>query len=404
MNQEAFIGRQPILNRQHQIIGYELLFRDGPQAEHAEFETDLGASGQVLVNMLTNMGANWLLGDKLAFINVSHQILQTEFLQLLPAQRVVLEIAADVKASPRNLGILEKLVADGFTVCLDDYSASYHGAALLPLASYVKLDLTTYQPEQLALICDRLRQSAAQPIAKRVESKEAFDAGVRAGINFFQGYYFVKPVTLRAKVINAACLNLLELMRLARENAHVSLLEDVFKRDVALSVKLLRYINSAGMGGRGEIRTLRHAVAVLGYQKLYHWLTLLLVTTSAQSSSPALAKTAVTRGFLAEALGRNFFSADRLGELFMVGAFSLLEPMFEAPKELLISQMSLPRSVYDALVLREGVYAPFLEMVEVCERDDTGALANQAAALNVSSQEINDAQLHALARVEELGI
>jgi c-di-GMP phosphodiesterase len=404
VSNRAFLGRQPILNRQSQIVGYELLFRDHAGAERAEVESDLAAGAQVFANLLTNMGANWLLGDKLAFINVSKEMLQTEFLQLLPADRVVLEVAAEVKPSAKMLQILEQRVAEGFTLCLDDFELGRDGAALLALASYVKLDLGKLGAERVALVCDKLKQSTAQPIAKRVETKDEFEVCARAGISFFQGYYFARPTTLSAKTVSAACLNILELMRLARDNAHVSQLEDVLKRDVALSFKLLRYINSAGIGARSEVSSLRHAVAVLGYQKLYHWLTLLLITAGAPSAPPALAKTAVARGFLAERLGRNYFSAERLGELFMVGAFSLLEPMFEAPKEILFSQMTLPPNVQEALLKRQGVYAPFLSLVEVCDRYDFDALATEAGALNLSPEEVNEAQLSAIARVEELGI
>jgi c-di-GMP phosphodiesterase len=404
VSNQVFIGRQPILNRQSEIVGYELLFRDHAGAQRAEVEGDLAAGATVLAHMLTNMGTNWLLGDKLAFINVSKEMLQTEFLQLLPANRVVLEVAAEVKPAPKLLRILEQRAAEGFTICLDDFEAGRDSSALLPLAGYVKLDLAKLGLERVALALDKLKQSNVEPIVKRVETRQEFDACARAKLNFFQGYYFARPSTLSAKTVSAACLNILELMRLCRDNAHVSLLEDVLKRDVALAVKLLRYINSAGMGMRHEVSSLRHAVAVLGYQKLYHWLTLLLITSGAPSAPPALAKTAVARGFLAEGLGRNYFSAERLGELFMVGAFSLVEPMFETPKETLLGQMTLPRNVQDALLRHQGVYAPFLSLIEVCERADIDALASEAGALNLSSEEVNEAQLSAIARVEELGI
>src|SRR5512136_1892250 len=115
----AFIGRQPILNRQQQIIGYELLFRLSGESVSAEFSSDIQAGTNVLVNTISNMGADWLVGGKLAFVNVAESMLESNFLELLQPQRVVLEIVETTKPSPELLGRLGELRAQGFGIALD---------------------------------------------------------------------------------------------------------------------------------------------------------------------------------------------------------------------------------------------------------------------------------------------
>ena len=141
MADHAFIGRQPVLNRQQQIIGYELLFRLDQFAETAEFSSDLQAGTNVLVNTLSNMGTEWLVGNKLAFINVAYAMLESNFLELLHPQRVVLEIVESVQATPELLERARELRAQVFGIALDDFVMSPGNAPFLDVANYVKVDI-----------------------------------------------------------------------------------------------------------------------------------------------------------------------------------------------------------------------------------------------------------------------
>ena len=114
MQDHAFIGRQPILDAKQQIIAYELLFRDSASASDAVIEDNLKSCARVLVNTMSDMGAQWLLGDKLAFINVSEELLHSEFLELLPPQRTVLEVLETVPATEAVVQRLQELREQGF--------------------------------------------------------------------------------------------------------------------------------------------------------------------------------------------------------------------------------------------------------------------------------------------------
>ena len=405
MADHAFIGRQPVLNRQQQIIGYELLFRLDQFAETAEFSSDLQAGTNVLVNTLSNMGPEWLVGNKLAFINVAYAMLESNFLELLHPQRVVLEIVESVQATPELLERARELRAQGFGIALDDFVMSPGNAPFLDVANYVKVDIQEIGLAKVAPLSKDLRRYPVMQVAEKVETKEEFKTCWDLGFDCFQGYYFAHPETLTAKVINPAYANILNLLNMLRNNAEIKDIENALKKDVALSFKLLRYINSAGFGLSCEIHSFRHAVTILGYQKLYRWLTLLLVTAGAENSTPpALMKTAVTRGRLVELFGQHFLEGQDRDNLFVVGVFSLLDVMLEMPMEKILENLLLPDSVSEALLQRAGMYGPFLELAEACEDPEMANVRPLAEKLHITPEMLNRDHIAALAWVEELGV
>ncbi|SFZ79376.1 EAL and HDOD domain-containing protein [Chitinimonas taiwanensis] len=405
MQNNAFIGRQPILNRQQQIIGYELLFRLDQNSLTADFSSDMQAGTNILVNTLSNMGADWLVGSKMAFVNVATSMLESNFLELLHPQRVVLEIVESVNATPELLARAKELRAQGFGIALDDFTYTPQTAPFLEFANYVKLDIQQLGLDNVKTLSKELRKFPVLQVAEKVETKEEFKFCLDVGLDCFQGYYFAHPETLSAKVINPAYANILGLLNMLRNNAEISDIENALKRDVALSFKLLRYINSAGFGLSCEIHSFRHAVTILGYQKLYRWLTLLLVTASSDAGTPpALMKTAVTRGRLVELLGSHLLDGTDRDNLFIVGVFSLLDVMLDMPMEKILETLLLPDSVSEALLSRVGMYGPFLELAEACEDPDMTDVPRLCEQLQLTPEMLNKAHVSALAWVEELGV
>jgi EAL and modified HD-GYP domain-containing signal transduction protein len=406
MQDQAFIARQPIVDTKQDIVAYELLFRHDAAATTAEVTDDLMAGTRVLVNTLSNMGTQWLLGDKQAFINIAVPMLESEYLELLPPKQVVLEILETVEATPELIARCKQLRGLGFKLALDDFEHSSTNSPLLDVADYVKIDiqaLDTAKVKEMAKLV-KSRSKSIKLVAEKVEKQSEFNACKEMGFDYFQGFYFAHPETLTAKVINPAHAAVLDLLNRVRNNAELNEIELAFKRDVALSFKLLRYINSVGFGLSCEIQSIRHAVSILGYQQLYRWLTLLLVTAGNSSSSPALMKTAVTRGRLTELLGTGLLGKADQDNLFIVGVFSLLDAMLEMPMDSVMEKLTLPENITDALLNRSGIYGPFLELTEACESADASKIDDLAMALSLEPGKVNEAHLSALAWVETLGI
>jgi EAL and modified HD-GYP domain-containing signal transduction protein len=398
----AFVGRQPVLDSTQQIVGYELLFRDDPRATQSS-RLDLEADTRVLVNTLTNMGTQWLLGEKQAFINVTPAMLQSEMLELLPPHRVVLDLPTELGGAgvPQHVA---RLRAAGFGIAAEHATLLHYNGTLHGHVSHVKLDCAE---DRLAAFVEQAKHWAGQGlirVATKVETRAAFEIAFKAGAEALQGYYFARPETLSTKVLNPNYTNIINLLALVRNNAEVKDCEAILKRDVGLSFKLLRYINSASFGLRAEVQSFRHAVTILGYRKLYRWLSLLLVTVGKGSTPPALSKTAVTRGRFAELLGKNFLGADDCDNLFVTGMFSLLDAMLEMPMPEILDKLSLPDPIAQALSNDGGSFGPIIELVRAVETKDMAKLYALGEHLALSPDAVNQAHLNALGWVEDLDL
>jgi EAL and modified HD-GYP domain-containing signal transduction protein len=404
MEDQAFIGRQPIMDEKQQIIGYELFFRHSADAESAVFEDEFKAYSSVLMNTIGGMDMQWLLGDKLAFINVNEEMLKSEFLELMPPKRTVLEVLRTVTTSAEIIERCQNLSELGFKIALDNPQLNADTSPLLECADYIKIDIQTLNSADLQKAFNQFHKPSVKIIAEKVETDKQFEECKTIGIRLFQGFHFARPETFTAKVINASFDSVLNILNTVSQDGEISEIEAGFKKDTALSFKLLRYINSVGFGLSCEIKSINHALTILGRKQLYRWLTLLMVTAGENSTPPALMKTSITRGRLTELLGESYFEKHDRDNLFIVGVFSLLDAILKMPMEAVLEKIQLPEAVSEALLTREGIYGPFLQLTEACEDSDNQRILEIAELLQFDANKVNECHIAALAWVETLGI
>jgi EAL and modified HD-GYP domain-containing signal transduction protein len=404
MEDQAFIGRQPIMDEKQQIIGYELFFRHSADAETAVFEDEFKAYSSVLMSTIGGIDIEWLLGDKLAFINVNEAMLKSEFLELMPPKRTVLEVLRTVTPSAEIIERIHDLRSQGFKISLDNPHLTVGTSALLECADYIKVDFQSVDTKELEKVFFQLHIPPVKMIAEKVETDSQFEECKRIGFRLFQGFHFARPETFTAKVINASFDSVLNILNTVSQDAELDVIEAGFKKDTALSFKLLRYINSVGFGLSCEIQSINHALTILGRKQLYRWLTLLMVTAGENSTPPALMKTSITRGRLTELLGESYFEKHDRDNLFVVGVFSLLDAILKMPMEKILEKIQLPETVSEALLDRSGIYGPFLQLTEACEDSDSKRILEIAELLQFDASKVNECHIAALAWVETLGI
>lgn len=401
---QTFIGRQPIVNAKQNIIGYEFFFRHSANANSAVFEQDIKSCASVLLATIDQMEEAWRLGDKYAFINVNSTMLESEFLELMPANKTVLEVVHNIEVTPALIERCEALKKLGFKIALDNPNQYAHLQALLPHTDFVKIDMRQINVGQAILLHKTYHRNNLNIIAERVETREQFDELNSIGYAYFQGYFYAKPETMVAKVINPSFESVLNILNMVSQDADNKMIEEGFKRDATLSYKLLRYINSVGFGLSCEVQSLNHAFSIIGRNQLYRWLTLLMVTAGNNSTSSALMKTSITRGRLTELLGESYFDKAGRDNLFIVGVFSLLDVILKMPMDKVLDKLKLPEPVTEAITNREGIYGPFLKLTEACEDANNDQIIQLAASLQLEADKVNQSHIEALAWTEALGI
>lgn len=403
----AFIARQLVIDRSQRIIGYELLYRHSAAADQAEITNELEAGMAVVSILLTHMGTEWLLGDNLAFINVAPAMLTMDSMEshpicLLPPSRVVLEITGR-DFSDDTLEGCRKLREQGFHIGLDDFIPSFSDKKLLESFDYIKLDVQALGTSGIKKALNTtLSGCKAQLLAKKVETAAEFHACKELGLHGFQGYHFAHPETLSVRAISPTESRIIELLNLIRNNADFSEIEAAFKHDIALSVRLLRYINSVGFGLTGKVNSIQHALTLLGYRQLYRWMSLLLLSPNTRPIPPALASTALMRGRLTELLGQERLRGHERDNLFVTGLFSLIDIILEIPMDRALESLKLPDRITEAIVSRTGIYGRFLKLAEACETGEWDEIEALAKELNLPPEQVNEAQLQAMAWAEEI--
>ena len=398
----ALIARQAIVNAQKVVIGYELFNRSRTGPGHTA-ATDVA----LVFSALSHAGTEDLVGKKLIFVNCTHESLAGGHLELIDPDKVVLEIpplghlAADEVSA--RLPMLTGLHERGFHLAFNHTVLQSAYAAWLPLADYIKLDLSVLAPDQLAVLISYAgRHSQAELVAEKIETAQQYDMASSHGIALFQGYWFARPSLVQARLVTPSQGAILELMSLVRKQASTDAIEEVLKKDAGLAFNLMRLINSSGFGLTREITSFRQAVMLMGLKKLFRWAALLLTLSRNGGPPPAVGSTAVVRGRLMELLALEIYDLDLADEAFVAGIFSLLDAMLGMSMDSALQLITVPEPVSSALLRHEGPLGKLSQLAEACESDDDGAFDLAASALGISSPQINGAHLQALAWADHM--
>ena len=397
-------AHQAILDAKRAIIGYELFDRSVLSSKHTA-----ASDAQLLFNVLSGANAESPLGTKDLFINCTHDSLSGGHLDLIVPQRVVLEIPpleiSDVDQILTRLPNLQEIKRRGFRLAFDYSVLTQPYAPWLELASFIKFDLSVIRPQTIGSFIKLAHaKSSAQLIAEKVETPAQYEMVASLGVTLFQGFWFAKPILVQGQSVRPAQANILQLINLVRKQASTAEIEEVLKRDPTLSFNLLRFINSAGFGMRTEVTSFKHAVMLLGLNRLFKWAALLLTTSHGGDMPPAVGTTAVARGRLMELLATELLPPEECDNAFVVGVFSLLDTMLGLSMETALATVSLPESVTQALLHRTGPLAPFLELTVACETGDDEAFGRTATQLGLNNNQVNWAHVQALVWAESMGI
>lgn len=399
--EEIYLARQPIVDKQKSLIGFELLFRS-PRKVFLDPQNGMQATSTVIANAFADLGIDEVLGPYLGFINVTGPFLFSELVEVLPKERVVLEMLEDIVFNDDVIDRCRLLSNQGYRLALDDFVGSTPMFdELLPIVSIVKIDLSLLERPAITALIQRIRQYPAKLVAERVETQEQFDWASQQGFDYYQGYYFAHPQFIFGKRASPAQLSLLRLLSLALNDADTQEIEEELKKHAYLGVNLMRLVNSAAMGLQQKITSFRHALLILGRRQLRVWLQLLLYTSDSSNKLLAnpLLQLAAERAKLMELLAiRQAGEKSELRDLaFMTGILSLMDALLQMPLPEVLSHLNLPETVTDALLDRRGNVGSLLTIIEKLEQQDDSAMEDVHSVLpDLQGNEFTQMQLSAL--------
>lgn len=368
---EFFLARQPILNRDQGITAYELLFRRATTGP-ADVADNMSATASVIAHA-SELGLENVVGETLAFVNVDDAMLMSDVIRFLPHEKIVLEILETVELNDALIDRVAELAGAGYKFALDDIVAdSPELQKILPLLSIIKVEITDMTKVELQGLANRFKNGKVLLLAEKVETVEQFHACLEAGFEYFQGYYFAKPVVLTGKKLDPSQMAVMQLLTLIVADADTSEIERVIKQDASLGLTLLKLVNTPAFGAGKRVDSLSQALMMLGRRQLQYWLQILLYAEPHKGVnfvSPLLVL-ATTRGKLMELVASKLRPGNHslANVAFTVGIMSLMDTLFGQPMDKILENFAVGEEVSDALLYRRGFYGDLLTLACDIER------------------------------------
>ncbi len=358
---ERYVARQPILDARLNVVAYELLFRRGREATSAGVVDYDASTSETVLTSLSDIGLDALVGARTAFLNVPRTFLLEGHVQLCPPERVTLEVLESVVVDEPVVAAVRSCAAAGYRIALDDFVHRAELEPLLRIASIVKLDALALGLDGVAEQIALARPYGVTLLAEKVESHDVYQRCLELGCTLFQGYFFSRPATVGARSIPASRMSRVRLIASLNDPAvQPGELASIIRGDPGLSLRLLRYVNSAFIGLPRTVGSIQEALVLIGYRKLRSLATL-IAFASVNESPPELLVTGLVRARMCELLAP--VVGVESDEAFTVGLFSVIDALMDASMEQILAEVPLPAATSAALLGRDGDLGRLLEVM-----------------------------------------
>lgn len=385
----ALLARQPIFDRDLNVYAYELLFRSDEQNQ-AVFTDGDAATSQTIVNAFLELGLDQVVGDRLAFINLTRKFLTNPEILVSLKKRVVLEVLEDIDPDQEVVTALRRLFIAGFSIALDDFVFRDEMYPLVRLAHIIKVDVRQWSPAELAAQVAKLSRYGSALLAEKVETHAEFDYCKELGFRYFQGYFLSRPNIVQGARPPTNKLAILELVsKIQDPDIELHELERIIKHDVSLSYRILNFINSASAGMTQRVDSIRDAILLTGLRRIRIWVSMLLLCKLDDKPSELL-RTALVRARMCELLG-----GDAPEQFFTVGLFSTLDALLDCELPQAVAALRLEGSLTDALLSHRGVTGEALASVLAWERGEVEQAIRLGYPMEILRQAYVDALLWA---------
>ena len=340
-----YVARQPILDLRGKVHGYELLFRDGPEAV---FRGDGNAATRTMLDNTVLFGLGRLTAGLPAFVNCTEESLTRDLVHVMPSGMTVLEILEDVEPSRPVIEACRRLKAGGFRLALDDFMWRLGIEPLVEIADYIKIDFSITNREERRRLLNRLSRTAVALVAEKVETEEQVREAHGEGFNLLQGFYFCRPELMENRRVPANRLSQVEILRLMKnESMDLHELARQVERDTSLTYRLLRLMNSPACAMQQEVRSVQAALIAVG-EETFRRMATLAIASELNAGQPAeLLRMACVRARFCE-LAALFAGLDDT-EQYLLGLLSLLPAMLRMPMRELAPSLPLRDEIRRAL-------------------------------------------------------
>ena len=398
MSNSVFVARQPILDVHGRVGAYELLFRERDMTHAGDHIDGDAATASVIATSMLVVGLDELTDGKPAYINFTRNLLLGGVPSMLPANRVTVEVLESVVPDADVIAACRQLKQDGYVIALDDFVFAEQYRPLIGLADIIKVDFQqTRTLEERRAVIQQCDSDTVRFLAEKVETHEDFRQARELGYTLFQGFFFRTPDVVQRHDVPASKLQCMRLIKeIHRPDAEIDNLEQIICHDVALSYKLLRFINSAYFGLQVRIESIRHALTLLGMRDVQKWASIVVLSTIGEDKPQELLISSLVRARFCEQLATHLGMAARQSDLFLLGLFSCIDAFMDQPMDELVAELPLGDDVRAALLGAPNRFRDVLELVRMYETGQWESTAQRAATLELDDALLPDLFLPAV--------
>ncbi|TDI98561.1 MAG: HDOD domain-containing protein [Caldithrix sp.] len=400
---QAFLARQPIFDKDQNVFAYELLYRSGVKNNFYDDADGDHATSSVLTNGFLSIGMETITRGKMAFINFTRNLLLKEIATVFPKELMGVEILQDVEPDAEVVATCKKLKQAGYTLVLDDFVFRPEFTPLLEWVDIIKINFINTDSETRKSVIQQVNSKRIRFLAEKVETHAAFRQAVEMGYTYFQGYFFAEPEIVAGQVLAASKMNFLRLLQQVNQpELDFDKLEEIFKEDVTLTYKMLRYINSVYFGFPNRIRSIRQALTLIGLQEAKKWLSLIAMSSMGTDKSEELVLTSLSRAHLCELLAPLVGLKERSSEFFLMGLFSLLDAFLDQPLPDILEELPISDDIKNALVGRHGLMGEVLKLAIFYEKGDWDQVFASVSKLKSVEDQLPELFIKTLERTHQI--
>jgi len=381
---EVFVARHPVFDKEKEVVGHELDFRSGFQAYYEALEADRSSA-----DLMAFVNYGELTDGKKGFIRFPRNLLMMDFPLLFDSESMVTGVPAELAGDEEIVDRCRGLREYEYALSIDGITEAHLGSPLLELADFVAVDFLATTPEQREAVVRQLAGGKPLVIARNLEAATDFDQAVALGYTYYHGQFFIKPIVRPGKEIAANKLTYLQLLREVNNPAlSYEEIAALVEQDVALTYKLLRFMNSAWFGLKFEVSSVKHALVLLGPKEIRRWVSLVAVRSTGDDKPYELLVRSLSRAKACEQIGQAADMGKEASELFLMGMLSLMDALTDRSLEEVLGKLPLKEGIRAALLGGTGIYRNVFDVVLAYERGDWDTVTAAATALKIEEQAV----------------
>ncbi len=388
---EIMVSRQPIFNKKKDVFAYELLFRsDLPGSiknmkdrRAARDDSSLTAIDSLLVNGLKRLSTG-----KRVVIHFNHQTLLSEFPLMFPSNLLGIEIQEDADPENKVTEVVKKMKKSGYLFLMTDRVFNEGEITLVKMADIVGVDFRSRGIQKRDSVFDG---SSMLPrfLARGVETSSDFVLAAEAGYHYFQGDFFSKEDMIHCRNIPSYKLNLMRILKeINKASVQFDKIERVLQKDVSITYKLLRFVNSAFFGLKTTVQSIRHALALLGEIEVRKCLSFIVLSSIGTDKPMELIRMTIIRAKFCEYIASELDFKSDLSNFFLMGMFSMVNAFLDRPMDEILADLPLASPVKTALLGKSNHFRDVLELVKDYERGDWIHLQQMTRRLKIKEKKI----------------